>query len=58
MLDNEAARAPEGKETEEQNLEELRRNWWLNGGGNSEASAPAEKADTEDTVTFSKNSCV
>ncbi len=33
MLDNEAARAPEGEETEEQNLEDLRRKypWWLNG---------------------------
>jgi hypothetical protein len=33
MLDNEASRAPEGEETKEQNLEDLRRKypWWLNG---------------------------
>jgi hypothetical protein len=42
MLDNEAACAPEGEETEEQSLEELRRKYplWLNGRGGSEATAP------------------
>jgi hypothetical protein len=33
MLDNEAAREPDGKETDEQNLEDLKRRypWWLRG---------------------------
>jgi hypothetical protein len=54
MLDNEATCAPEGEETEEQNLEELRRKypWWLSGQGGSEVATPAGKADAEDTVTL------
>jgi hypothetical protein len=33
MLDNEAAHEPDGKETDEQNLEDLKRRypWWLSG---------------------------
>jgi hypothetical protein len=62
MLDNKAARTPEGEETEEQNLEDLRRKylWWLNGRGGKKAAAPARKADTEDTVILfeGKNTCV
>ncbi len=52
MMDNEAACAPEGKETEEQNLEDLRRKypWWLNGRVGNAAAAPAGKADAEDIV--------
>ncbi len=62
MLDKEAARAREGKETEEQNLEDFRRKypWWLNGQG-GEATASTGKADSEDTVTLfdgKKHSCV
>jgi hypothetical protein len=43
---------PESEETEEQNLEDLRRKylWWLNGRGGNEATASAGKANTEDTV--------
>jgi hypothetical protein len=54
MLDNEAACAPKGKETEEQNLGDLRRKcpWWLNGRGGNAAAALARKADTEDVVIF------
>ncbi len=53
MLDKEAARAREGKETEEQNLEDFRRKypWWLNGRG-GEAIASTGKDDSEDTVTL------
>jgi hypothetical protein len=49
MLDNEAACAPEGEETED-----LRRKypWWLNRRGGGEATTPAGKADSEDTVTL------
>jgi hypothetical protein len=54
MLDNEATRVPNGEETEEQTLVDLRRKypWWLNGRGGGEASAPAEKAGMDDTVTL------
>ncbi len=56
MLDNEATRAPAGEETEEQNLEDLRKKypWWLGGQGGIEASAPAQEscADADDTVTL------
>ncbi len=54
MLDNKATLVPEGEETEEQTLEDLRRKypWWLNGRGGGEASAPAEKAGADDTVTL------
>ncbi len=51
MQDNEATCVPEGEETEEQTLEDLRRKypWWLNGRGGGEAIAPAEKAGADDT---------
>jgi hypothetical protein len=62
MLDNEASHALEGKETEEQNLEDLRRKypWCLNKQGNSEATALAGKANAEDTVILfkGKDPCV
>jgi hypothetical protein len=54
MLDNKAACASEGEETEEQNLKDLRRKYprWLNRRGGGEATTPAGKADSEDTVTL------
>ncbi len=58
MLDNKAFRVPAGEETEEQNLEDLRKKypWWLGGRGGTEASAPAQEssADVDDTVTLFK----
>ncbi len=56
MLDNEATRAPAGKEAEERSLEDLCRKylWWLGGRGGVEASAPAQEssAEADDTVTL------
>jgi hypothetical protein len=52
MMDNEAARAPEGEDTEAQNLEDLRRKypWWLNGRVGNVAAAPDRNANAEDVV--------
>jgi hypothetical protein len=56
MLDNKVTRAPASEETEEQNLEDLRKKypWWLGGRGGGEASAPAQQSSTDayDTVTL------
>jgi hypothetical protein len=56
MLDNEAARDPDGEETDKHNLEDLRRKypWWLSGQESKESAAPPEKADSGDTVTVFK----
>jgi hypothetical protein len=56
MLDNEATRAPAGKEAEERNLEDLRKKypWWLGGRGDAEANVSAQEssAEADDTVTL------
>jgi hypothetical protein len=54
MLDNEAAREPDGEETDKHNLEDLRRKypWWLSGQESKESAAPPKKADSGDTVTL------
>jgi hypothetical protein len=56
MLDNEATRAPAGKEAEERNVEDLRKKypWWLGGRGDAEANVSAQEssAEADDTVTL------
>jgi hypothetical protein len=54
MLDNEAAREPDSKETEEHSPENLRKKypWWLNGLEGEEPATSPEKAESGDTVTL------
>ncbi len=56
MLDNEAAREPDGEETEEHGLENLRKKypWWLSGREGEEFATSPEKAESGDTVTLFK----
>ncbi len=44
MLESEAIRGPEAEETDEQNMENLRKKypWWLGGQGRGEPTAPHE----------------
>jgi hypothetical protein len=54
MLDNEAGHGPDGKETKEHGLENLRKKypWWLNGSEGEESATSPEKAESGDTVTL------
>jgi hypothetical protein len=56
MLESEAILRPEAEETEEQNVENLRRKypWWLGGQAGEKPSAPARDsaAETEDVVNL------
>jgi hypothetical protein len=47
MLDNEVVHEPDGEETNEQNLEDLKRRypWWLSGQEGKESATSPEKAD-------------
>jgi hypothetical protein len=62
MTFNEAARKPDDEETDEQNLEDLRKKypWWLGGQDDKEVAMSPEKADSEDTVALfeGRNTCV
>jgi hypothetical protein len=54
MLDSEAACEPDGKETKEHGLENLRKKypWWLSGREGEESATLLEKAKSGDTVTL------
>ncbi len=55
MLESEAIRGPESEETDEQNMENLRKKYpsWLGGQGGGESTAPARGsgAEAEDIVS-------
>ncbi len=53
MLDNEAACEPNGKETKEHGLENLRKKfpWWLSAHEGAESATWPEKAESGDMVT-------
>ncbi len=54
MLDNEAGHKPDGEETDEPNLEGLKKKylWWLGEHEGKESATSTEKADLRDTVTL------
>ncbi len=54
MLDNEAGREPDGEETDEPNMDGLKKKypWWLAERKGKELATSLEKADLEDTVTL------
>jgi hypothetical protein len=58
MLESKAIREPEAEETDEQNVENLRKkySWWLGGQGRGEPTAPARGcgAEVEDTVNLTQ----
>jgi hypothetical protein len=58
MLENEAIQGPGVEETDEQNVENLRKKypWWLGGQGRGDTTAPARGpgAEAEDTVSFAR----
>jgi hypothetical protein len=58
MLENEAIQGPGVEETDEQNVENLRKKypWWLGGQGRGEPTAPARGSgvEAEDTVSLAQ----
>jgi hypothetical protein len=58
MLESEAIWGPEAEETDEQNVEDLRKKypWWLAGQGRGESTAPARGSgvEAEDTVNLTQ----
>ncbi len=54
MLDNEAECEPDGEETDEHNMEDLRKKypWWLSERGSKESAKSPEKAELGHTVTL------